>query len=157
MLKSSVLDRRGAGGSKRARSARVPPTERPLRSGLIVMMLMTPAKASDPYSTEPGPLMTSILSMASMGKASSIAVLMPPSCTSRTGRPLINSKTCREVGACNASPGNPIIAAIGEVPGHGGQTRHASQDVLQRRAAEAVQFVSGQHLDDGRRVRLLLA
>ena len=34
---------------------------------------------------------------------------MPPSCTSRTGRPLISNRTCREVGACNASPGNPIM------------------------------------------------
>ena len=34
---------------------------------------------------------------------------MPPSCTSRTGRPLINNKTWRDVGACNASPGNPIM------------------------------------------------
>jgi hypothetical protein len=48
-------------------------------------------------------------------------------------------------------------AAIGEIPGDRGETWHTRQDVLERRAAEAVQFVPGQDLDDRRRVRLLLS
>ena len=70
----------------------VPLTVTPVPSAFLVIRFTTAEKAFEPYRTDPGPLMISMRSRISTGNDSSRSEMMPPSITSRVGRPLIMNR-----------------------------------------------------------------